>query len=115
MSRLFIELFLDEDVDVLVAGLVRARGFKATTTQEAGRKGKDDADQLAYAVCQQSTLVTHNRMHFEALAQEYLAAGRIHYGIIIAVRRPVYQMARRLLTILNHVTSDEMQNQIRYI
>ena len=27
MSRLFIELFLDEDVDVLVADLVRARGF----------------------------------------------------------------------------------------
>ena len=27
MSRLFIELYLDEDVDVLVAGLIRARGF----------------------------------------------------------------------------------------
>ena len=35
MSRLFIELYLDEDVDVLVADLVRARGFKVTTTQEA--------------------------------------------------------------------------------
>jgi hypothetical protein len=30
MNRLFVELYLDEDVDVLVADLVSARGFKAT-------------------------------------------------------------------------------------
>jgi hypothetical protein len=36
MSRLFIELYLDEDVSVLVAKLVRALGFEAITTQEAG-------------------------------------------------------------------------------
>ncbi len=53
MSRLFIELYLDEDVDVLVADLARARGFKAVTTQEAGRKKKDDAEQLAFATGQQ--------------------------------------------------------------
>lgn len=47
MNRLFIELFLDEDVDVLVAILVRVRGFKAITTQEVGRKGSNDAEQLA--------------------------------------------------------------------
>ncbi len=28
MNQLFIELYLDEDVDVLIADLVRARGFK---------------------------------------------------------------------------------------
>jgi len=42
MSRLFIELYLDEDVDVLIADLIRARGFKSSTTQEAGQKGKQD-------------------------------------------------------------------------
>ena len=36
MNRLFIELYLDEDVDVLVADLLRARGFVATTTRDAG-------------------------------------------------------------------------------
>ena len=49
MSQLFIELYLDEDVDVLIADLVRARGFAATTTQEAGNTGKGDEEQLAYA------------------------------------------------------------------
>lgn len=33
MSQLFIALYLDEDVDVLVARLIRARGFSATTAR----------------------------------------------------------------------------------
>ena len=115
MNRLFVELYLDEYVDVLVADLVRARGFKATTTQEAGQIQNSDAEQLAYAVKQKASVLTHNRVHFEAHAREYFAAGRTHYGIIIAVRRPVYDLVQRLLIILNNVTADEMQNQIRYI
>jgi len=115
VSRLFIELYLDEDVDVLVAALLRAHGFIAVTAQAAGRKGEDDDEQLAYAVSQRQTLLTHNRDHFVALAQEYFAAGRKHYGIIIAVRRPPQEIARRLLPILNQRTADEMEDQVRYI
>lgn len=115
MSRLFIELYLDEDVDVLVADLVRARGFKAATTHEVGRKQKADDDQLAYAASQQLILVTHNRVDFEELAQQYFAEGKSHSGIIIAVRRAHYEIAQRLLVILNYVTADEMTDQLRYI
>jgi len=115
MSSLFIELYLDEDVDVLVADLIRARGFKAMTTQEAGRKRKDDDEQLAFAASQQLTLLTHNCVDFEVRAQGYFAASKTHNGIIIAARRDPYEIARRLLAILNNVTADEMENQIRYI
>ena len=115
MNHLFIELYLDEDVDVLIADLLRARGFKATTTQEAGQLGNDDDKQLAYAVTQQQTLVTHNRNDFERVAEEYFAAGKEHYGIIIGVRRQPYEIGRRLLAILNNVTADEMKNQVRYV
>jgi predicted nuclease of predicted toxin-antitoxin system len=68
MSHLFIELYLDEDVDVLLAQLMRARGFVTVTTQEAGQLGNNDAEQLAYAISQHKTLLTHNRVDFEALA-----------------------------------------------
>jgi hypothetical protein len=71
--------------------------------------------QLAYAISQQQTFLTHNRADFEALARTYLAAGQSHYGIIIAVRHPPYEIVRRLLRILNQVTADEMQDQLRYI
>ena len=115
MSRLFIELYLDEDADVVIADLVRSRGFKVTTTQEAGQIGKKDDEQLAYAVSQGSVLLTHNRVHFEDLAREYFVAGKEHHGIIIAVRRSTHEIVHRLLLILNHITADEMENQIRYI
>ena len=45
MSRLFIELYLDEDVDVLIAQLIRARGFAVVTTQETGQLQNSDAEQ----------------------------------------------------------------------
>jgi len=115
MSHLFIELYLDEDVDVLIAQLIRARGFVVITTQEAGQLRNSDAEQLAYAVSQHKTLLSHNRVHFEALAQTYIAAGQPHDGIIVAVRHPPREIARRLLRILNSVTAEEMQNQVRYI
>ena len=115
MTNLFIELYLDEDVSVLVADLVRARGFFALTTREAGQLHMSDDDQLAYAVAQRKTLLTHNRADFEALAQTYFATRQTHYGIIIAVRHPPHEIVRRLLLILNQVTADEMQDQLRYI
>lgn len=115
MSRLFIELYLDEDVSALVAKLLRVRGFAVQTTQEAGRKETDDAEQLVYTVSQQCALLTHNRDDFATLAQSYFAAGRKHYGIIIAVRRPPHEIAARLLTILNQTTADEMADQVVYI
>lgn len=37
MNRLFVELYFDEDVDILVADLIRARGFAVKTTREEGR------------------------------------------------------------------------------
>ena len=115
MSRLFIELYLDEDVDVLIAQLIRARGFVVVTTQEAGQLQKNDAAQLAYAISQHTTLLTHNRVDFEALAQTYFAADQPHDGIIVAVRRLPREIARRLLRILNVVTAEEMHNHVRYI
>ena len=94
MTRLFVNLYLDEDVSVLVAKLVRSRGLSALTTQEAGQLGISDVEQLA---------------------RQYREAGRTHGGIIIAVRRPPQEIARRLFVLLNQLTADEMDNQILYI
>ena len=115
MNRLFIELYLDEDVDVLVADLIRARGFMVITAREAGQLEESDSMQLEYAVARHKTLVTHNRLDFEALAQAYFEAGETHYGVILAFRRPPGEIARRLLLILNHLTFDEIRNQVRYV
>ena len=115
MTDLLIRLYLDEDVDVLVAELLRTRGFEATTVRDEGRRKKSDSEQLAYASSQGWAILTHNRVDFEELAKEYYTAGQAHYGIIIAVRRSPYETTRRLLLILNYLTADEMQDQIIYI
>ena len=115
MTRLFIELYLDEDVDILVAQLIRARGFAVRTTAEARQLRASDAMQLTYATDQHLTLLTHNRVDFEALHNAYVASGQQHGGIIVAVRRSPYELTRRLLLILNQVTADEMDDQLRYI
>jgi predicted nuclease of predicted toxin-antitoxin system len=115
VSSLFISLYLDEDVNVLVANLLRARGFDATTVRDAGQLHAADAEQLAYAVSQGRALVRHNRADFEELVQQYFDSGQMHYEVILAVRRSPQEIAQRLLAILNQVTADEMQNQVRYI
>jgi hypothetical protein len=115
VDRLFIELYLDEDVNVLVAKLLQGRGFSATTTRAEGQLQNSDAEQLAFAVSEQKTFLTHNRADYDALAEKYLEEGKTHYGIILAVRHPPYELVRRLMRILNNLTADEMENQIRYI
>jgi hypothetical protein len=115
MNRLFIELYLDEDVDVRIAELMKAYGFSASTARDTGQLGESDMAQLMYAVSFQKTLLTHNRADFEALAKEYAEIGNEHYGIILAVRRPAYEIVRRLLKIVNYLTADEIKNQVRYI
>lgn len=115
MSSVFICLYLDEDVNVLVADLLQARGYDVITARDAGQLHATDAEQLAYAVSQARTLVTHNRTDFEELVQTYFNLGHLHNGVIFAVRRSPQEIAQRLLAILNQVTSDEMQNQVRYI
>ena len=115
MRQLFIDLYLDEDVDVLLAHLVRARGFGVVTTQEAGHVGRTDTEQLAFAVDQGKTILTHNRVDFEALARRYFEDKKSHSGIIIAVRRHPKELARRVLILLNSLAADEIENQIRYI
>ena len=86
-GRLFIELYLDEDVDVLMASSCVRAGSRRHHTGSR-ELHNNDAEQLAYAVSQHKTLLTHNRVDFEALAQTYFAAGQPHDGSIIAVRRP---------------------------
>jgi predicted nuclease of predicted toxin-antitoxin system len=115
LNQIFIDLYLDEDVNVVLADLVRARGFRVTTTQAAGQVGKTDESQLAFATSQRKAILTHNRVHFETLARRYFEEKKAHSGIIIAVRRHPKELSRRVLILLDAVTADEIENQIKYI
>lgn len=114
-NQLFATLYFDEDVSVLVSRLVRARGFTTLTTHEAQQNGAPDAGQLEFATERGMAILTHNRSDFERLAHDYINGGKQHHGMIIAVRRPPYELARRVLTVLNRFTADEMIDQVLFL
>lgn len=63
MTRLFAEVYLDEDVSVLVASLLLARGFKAVTTRDADQLGRSDRSQLGYAASHEMLFITQLSDH----------------------------------------------------
>ena len=77
--------------------------------------GQDDPEQLARAVILGRCIFTHNRIHYEQLHRDYLAAQRKHFGIIIASRRNAYELTRRIAVLLNALAADEIENQLLYL
>ena len=113
--RLFTSVYLDEDVSVLVAVLLQAKGFDAVTTRDEKMLAKPDPAQLAHAVSMERCLLTHNRLDYERLHQTYMAQGLPHFGIVISSQRTSYEIAQRLGVLLNALTADEFENQLLYI
>lgn len=113
---LFVSLYLDEDVDVLVATLLRAKGFVVQTALEAGMLTKSDEEQMAFAASHGLALVTHNRNDFIQLFTTYTSEEESHGGIIISIRRSAYAIAQLLFDeVLNFYTSEEMQNRLLFL
>ncbi len=108
-------IYLDEDVSVVVAAILRARGFEATTARDIRQLGRSDFGQLTFAAAIGCVLLTHNRVDFERLHQEWLQNGRPHKGIIIARRRPPAELAARVGQLLGRLPTGELSNQLLYI
>ncbi len=115
-DKLFISLYLDEDVSVKIAANLRNRGFDVLHTVEAGMLSSSDEEQLKRAVLEKRTFLTHNKKHFRILHDRYLASGKKHFGIIIASRkRDSFETIKKLLNIIQTFSPEEMENQIKFI
>ncbi len=113
--KLFADVYLDEDVSVLVDVLLRNRGFDAITAVAEQMLGQDDSAQLAHAASLGRCMVTHNRVHFELLHHRFVESGRDHAGVIVATRRPPQELVSRIVILPNALTADEIRNQLLYI
>ena len=113
---LYIRLYFDEDVSQEVVESLRTRGLDVTSALDAGMLRESDHEQLLYAVSQRRALVTHNRHDFEEEHRKFLEQGLKHYGIVVAKRRfPTTLVTANLITLLNTVTAEDMENQLRYV
>ena len=108
-----VKLYLDEDVNILLAKLLKAKNILNETTQESGMLGKSDLEQMEYAIKSEAALVAHNRVHFEKIYEDYIYQQKNHNGIIILIRREAYVMANRLAKfVLSH---HDIKNQLWYV
>lgn len=115
MSKLFIELYLDENIDHRIGKVIESRGFKVFTTDDFGRKGADDPDQLRFAAENGLAILTMNRIDFEHLAREYFHSGQHHSGIIIVADDSPYSIAVRVINFMEFNTADEVLDQLIYL
>jgi hypothetical protein len=116
LLALYISLYFDEDVSATLVDNFRTRSFRVQSARDVHMLGRNDDEQMSYAVSQRFTIVTHNRTDFENLHYQYMAAGESHYGIVIAKRRHNEAiLVAKLLNLLNIVSAEEAENQLYYL
>ena len=107
-----MRFYLDEDVDVGLALVLRAKGHYAETTNEAGNKSASDESQLIYAMQHETVLVSHNRRHFRRLHRTWMITGKQHEGIILSRHLHLRELERRLTIFLNVIAEGKTQNML---
>lgn len=105
-----VSLYLDEDVRVLLAEVLRSRGYSATHAIEVGRCGKSDEEQLAYAARHRMAILTHNVRDFTVLDKSHRSQKKDHFGIILSSQVPFPELLKRVLKLLSTKRYDEIKN-----
>lgn len=97
-------IYLDENVDIALAALLRADGHDVLTTRDAGRSSQSlsDEDQLLFASLLDRAIFTHNLADFAGLAQSWATnPAKSHAGIILSRWRPVHELRERFRTLFD--------------
>lgn len=114
-SRLYIALYLDEDVDKKLARQLREHHHDAVSTHEIGNTGLSDPLQLEYAIRNERAILTHNAQDFEPLFREYAEQKRDHFGIIVSNQIYIGDLLRLLLNMLDRLDADQMKNSYHHL
>ncbi len=110
-----ISIYTDEDVDVMLRPLLGAKGYSVITANDEEMLSKSDRKQFEHAIKLKCTFLTHNRVHYENLYSEFIKENKKHFGIIIATRKNVYELTRRVARLLEFHTLNSIKNKLLYI
>lgn len=111
-ERLFIALFLDENVDERLSPTLRHYGYDALTAKEAGRKGRQDEEQLQCAAAEARALLSHDIADFARLHERWQAQGLEHWGILLTEEIHFRRLLQRVLKTLDLYSADEARNRV---
>lgn len=109
------KLYLDEDVDPLLSKILRERGYDVTSATGVRMKTLSDYEQIEFAISEGRTILTHNIKHFVELSKEYVATGKIHFGIIVSNQLPLKELLKRLLKLLNNRNPENLYNNLHWL
>ena len=106
-----IRIYADESVNVTIVEGLKRRGIDAFSARDAGNLGLTDKEQLEFAVKNKAVIFTHD-VDFLRMALE-----REHCGIIYVHQRKVSvgKCVRRLKTIVDVKTREEIRNQVIFL
>ena len=113
-----MKVLLDEMYPGKLAQELRDRGIDAATVAELGMAGRSDADVFAAAADGGYVLLTENVGDFARLCSEHVAAGRHHFGVLIALssrfsRRPAGYAG--IATAVAAVADDQLDDRLVYL
>lgn len=109
------KLYLNEHLSPRLAAALRKRGRDVIASLEVGMEHKDDDEHLARATAEERAVVSFNSRDFEPLHQDYVSAGKEHWGIILSTQVPFAVLFRRLLRLLHALSAEELKNQLRWL
>jgi hypothetical protein len=113
-----VKLLLDEMHAVKLAQALLDQGIDAVTVAELGLAGRSDGDVFAAATDGGYALLTENVSDFAQLCSEHVAAGRHHFGVLIALssrfsRRPAGYGA--IAAAVAAVADDRLDDRLVYL
>lgn len=109
------KLYLDEDVHKRIALSLRLKGYDVISAHEVRNHGIPDYEQLEYAISEERAIFTFNAGDFIKLHEEYLKAGKEHYGILLSKQIPFGETVKRLIRFLFTHSAKEVKNNLFWI
>lgn len=108
-----IRIYADENVNVAIIEGLRRRGVEAWSAMDKGKLGLTDEEQLRYALEERATIFTHDDDFLSMVAE----SGIDHCGIIYVHQEhlSIGECIRRLKSIVETMSSEEMRNRILFL
>jgi len=108
-----IRYYVDDDIaSKRVLAAVSARGIEIRSCDHFGMRGAADEDHLEFSASNEMALVTGNRGDFSRLHWQWVAAGRVHAGIVVVLQTTsIGDQVRGLVAVHELFTEDDIRGE----
>jgi len=108
-------LLLDEDIPLLLAPTLRARGLDAVHAVEQGLAGSRDVRIFEVAQADRRTVMTHNVADFMEIVGNLASAGREHCGLLLAEQVEFRDLLARVARLLSERDAESLANAVVWL